>query len=445
MNSSIQVTFLLTLLTNFILFTSLTNAQHTAYYEKLNIQNSATTKEIRKAFKQVAKKLHPDKNKNDPKAEEKFREITDIYEILKDDETRKIYDRYGEEGIKDHREGKQAGGGRGQRRTWQFYQNEGLYDDDDEIHQFENNEFDFVEKGDDIYFVNFYSTMCSHCHTLAPTWRILAKQMLGTVNIAAVNCMDQRYLCQRMSLSGYPSLILYSRGGRQKYQGSRSLEHITEWLMMRLQPSILKVNQMETVKALMRSTAKSTNFLINVCTYGSDCIENEAEQKLAAATNKYLLFYSLDCELMEIDCESYFGFNSGIYARSNQNDETVKIDSKEVLDLHSIVKILLPKILPKLKSLETGPVIKVEGHRLRVAVTTYGMSPEVMKGDANILELRKLENFLEKDNNFEVVHVDCSQNSEFHQECQRFHHFRPGRIQIIFSKHGEYNLYWRGF
>ncbi|XP_015929156.1 dnaJ homolog subfamily B member 9 [Parasteatoda tepidariorum] len=66
----------------------------TNYYDILGVSKSATNREIKKAFRKLAMQYHPDKNK-DPKAEEKFRQIAEAYEVLSDDQKRRDYDRFG--------------------------------------------------------------------------------------------------------------------------------------------------------------------------------------------------------------------------------------------------------------------------------------------------------------------------------------------------------------
>eukprot|EP01027_Heterolobosea_sp_BB2_P020696 GEZU01029563.1.p1 GENE.GEZU01029563.1~~GEZU01029563.1.p1 ORF type:complete len:345 (-),score=117.14 GEZU01029563.1:178-1212(-) len=71
------------------------------YYEVLGVPKDAKEDEIKKAYRKLAMKWHPDKNPNNKEqAEKKFKEISEAYEVLSDEEKRKIYDMYGEEGLK---------------------------------------------------------------------------------------------------------------------------------------------------------------------------------------------------------------------------------------------------------------------------------------------------------------------------------------------------------
>ncbi len=69
-------------------------------YEVLGVGRDADEQEVKKAFRQLARELHPDVNAHDPDAEEKFKEAAEAYEILSDPERRATYDRYGHEGLR---------------------------------------------------------------------------------------------------------------------------------------------------------------------------------------------------------------------------------------------------------------------------------------------------------------------------------------------------------
>src|SRR3984957_2158292 len=66
------------------------------YYEILGVKKSASAEEIRKAFRKLARKYHPDVNPGDKSAEERFKDINGANEVLSDPEKRKKYDKYGE-------------------------------------------------------------------------------------------------------------------------------------------------------------------------------------------------------------------------------------------------------------------------------------------------------------------------------------------------------------
>ncbi|HYM46080.1 MAG TPA: molecular chaperone DnaJ [Solirubrobacteraceae bacterium] len=69
-------------------------------YEVLGVERDASEQQIKKAFRQLARELHPDVNAHDPQAEEKFKEAAEAYEILSDAERRATYDQYGHEGLR---------------------------------------------------------------------------------------------------------------------------------------------------------------------------------------------------------------------------------------------------------------------------------------------------------------------------------------------------------
>ncbi len=69
-------------------------------YQTLGVQRTASPDDIKKAYRQLAVKHHPDRNKGDKSSEEKFKEINHAYEILSDPEKRKLYDQFGEDGVK---------------------------------------------------------------------------------------------------------------------------------------------------------------------------------------------------------------------------------------------------------------------------------------------------------------------------------------------------------
>jgi molecular chaperone DnaJ len=68
------------------------------YYQLLDVSKSADTEEIKKAYRKLALKYHPDRNQGSKEAEERFKEVTEAYEVLRDSEKRAMYDRFGKQG-----------------------------------------------------------------------------------------------------------------------------------------------------------------------------------------------------------------------------------------------------------------------------------------------------------------------------------------------------------
>ena len=79
------------------------------FYDVLGVQKGASEADLKKAYRRLARDLHPDKNKDDPKAAEKFKEVNEAYDVLKDAEKKAAYDQFGHAAF----EGGMGGGGRG--------------------------------------------------------------------------------------------------------------------------------------------------------------------------------------------------------------------------------------------------------------------------------------------------------------------------------------------
>ena len=69
------------------------------YYEVLGVNRTATDQELKSAYRRLARSHHPDTNQNDPQAEEKFKELSEAYSVLSDQEQRQRYDRFGHAGV----------------------------------------------------------------------------------------------------------------------------------------------------------------------------------------------------------------------------------------------------------------------------------------------------------------------------------------------------------
>uniref|UniRef100_G1SG44 DnaJ homolog subfamily C member 10 n=1 Tax=Oryctolagus cuniculus TaxID=9986 RepID=G1SG44_RABIT len=256
------------------------------FYSLLGVSKTASSREIRQAFKKLALKLHPDKNPNNPNAHGDFLKINRAYEVLKDEDLRKKYDKYGEKGLEDNQGG--------QYESWNYYRYDfGIYDDDPEIITLERREFDAAVNSGELWFVNFYSPGCSHCHDLAPTWRDFAKEVDGLLRIGAVNCGDDRMLCRMKGVNSYPSLFIFRSGmAAVKYHGDRSKESLVNFAMQHVRSTVTELTTGNFVNSIQTAFAAGIGWLITFCSLEEDCLTTQTRLRLSGM----LFLNSLDAK-----------------------------------------------------------------------------------------------------------------------------------------------------
>uniref|UniRef100_H2XRR7 DnaJ homolog subfamily B member 9 n=1 Tax=Ciona intestinalis TaxID=7719 RepID=H2XRR7_CIOIN len=121
----------------FLLFSmlcALVTSSQRDYYTILGVGRTATTKEIKSAFRKLALKYHPDKNK-EPDAEAKFRDIAEAYQVLSDKQKRQRYDQYGDDGLNDNMGGSSDGGNFHDHFRSHFNMHDFFKDFDDMFHE----------------------------------------------------------------------------------------------------------------------------------------------------------------------------------------------------------------------------------------------------------------------------------------------------------------------
>uniref|UniRef100_A0A672Z3T1 DnaJ homolog subfamily C member 10 n=1 Tax=Sphaeramia orbicularis TaxID=375764 RepID=A0A672Z3T1_9TELE len=259
-------------------------AESRDYYELLGVSREATTREIRRAFKQLALTMHPDKNPGDLSAHDKFLKVNRAYEVLKDEDLRKKYDKYGEKGLDEQQQG-------GRYESWNYYRYDfGIYDDDLEIITLDSGDFEAAVNSGEIWFINFYFPRCSHCHQLAPTWREFAKEMDGVIRIGAVNCGDNNHLCRRRGINSYPSLFVYRAGQKpEKFNGERTKDDLIRFSMQFITTSVTHLWQGNVFKEVESAFASGIGWLITFCADSGDCLEPRTRQKLAGMLVRILM------------------------------------------------------------------------------------------------------------------------------------------------------------
>ncbi|XP_076450182.1 dnaJ homolog subfamily C member 10-like [Babylonia areolata] len=378
----------------------------TDFYQLLGVEKSASVREIRKAFKKLAISAHPDKNTGDPEAHEKFLRITRAYEVLKDEELRKKYDMYGEEGLsEDNNRGRHY-------ESWQWYQqNFGIYDEDPEIITLSKSDFEMsVDGTDDIWFINFYSPHCSHCHDLAPAWREMARELEGVIRVGAVNCEDDWALCRMQGIHSYPSLVMYPR--REKYNGNRSPSALVKHAMGFISAVFHRLSK-GNFKWKITEDTSGQPWLLTFCGDGGDCLEETTCLKLAAMLDGLVKVGMVDCHKYESLCDQ-LGHHHGIFFFKDAEEVSAKqgmeISSLVAQDIVSTVLHQLPDVTSLDQETFQNLVEGIKGDQVEAWLVHF-----VDSEDFHDVELRKLPTML---GGIKVGRVNCR---ELSAQCRALH------------------------
>ena len=219
------------------------------YYKLLGVSRQANKLEIRRAFKKLALKYHPDKNKDKSKwAKDQFSKISNAYEVLTDDEKRRVYDRHGEEGVQEHeqRQGQQGhgggsyedvfsqffgGGGGGGGRFHHHHQQEeeegpSPFATSDVIHIKMDN-LSRLYRRQEIWFVFYYKK--DEDKQFIELAKNLAENSYGIFKVAAVNCKWDEEICEEFSVRDTPLIMYFPENiGKEEeiYRGPKRWEDI---------------------------------------------------------------------------------------------------------------------------------------------------------------------------------------------------------------------------
>ncbi|XP_074550800.1 dnaJ homolog subfamily C member 10 [Halichoeres trimaculatus] len=410
-------------------------AEDRDFYKLLGVNREATTREIRQAFKKLALTMHPDKNPGDSSAHEKFLQVNRAYEVLKDEDLRKKYDKYGEKGLDEQ----QQQGGRYE--SWNFYRYDfGIYDDDLEIITLDSGDFEAAVNSGEIWFINFYFPRCSHCHTLAPTWREFAKEMDGVIRIGAVNCGDNNHLCRRKGINSYPSLFVYRAGQRpEKFNGERNKNNLISFAMQFITTSVTELWQGNVFSEIESAFSSGLGWLITFCSDSGDCLESRTRQKLAGMLDGLVKVGWMDCTSQEQLCES-FQVTSGataLFPPGSSLDQPESVLWLKTLDSREIYSLAIDH-LPDLELLTSESFKRKLAHHRWLVSFSFG------DGSPASNEYKKLKGSL-RDDHIQVGRVDCISDAELcdslyiHKPCVAV--FKGLGIQDFEIHHGKNVLY----
>lgn len=241
------------------------------YYRILGVPRNAEPAAIKKAFKKLSLKYHPDKNTDNPKeAEQMFMKIANAYDTLSDPEKRKVYDQFGEEGVKQGGQGQQnmhhndmfkqffgqngnfhfnfgsqsdfMGGSHFQQQKPTF---ESLYKNTD-VFELSFSNLNTLFRRTQIWMVNFYHPNCQHCIDMKEEWINVADKLYGIIKVAAVRCDEEEELCEEYNVTSYPTIIYFPENTGQTHQvytGKKAFQNIADFAVSRMQSFVRLVNK----------------------------------------------------------------------------------------------------------------------------------------------------------------------------------------------------------
>ena len=233
------------------------------YYHLLGVKRDASKAEIRRAFKKLSLQYHPDKNKNKKnpeKAKEMFIKIANAYEVLNDDKLRKIYDQYGEEGVKQH----QQGGGQQHGGNFQdifnfffhggmgggFHQNvqegpENNFFENTDVLQLKMDNLSKLLNRRKIWFVYFFKSKDGGFQDTKKKIVDIASQSYGIFNFGAVNCKDDEEICEDYSVYSTPKVIYFPDSGsdEEEYKGPIEFQSIFKYGAKLMQNFVRVINK----------------------------------------------------------------------------------------------------------------------------------------------------------------------------------------------------------
>ncbi|XP_077298577.1 dnaJ homolog subfamily C member 10-like [Arctopsyche grandis] len=367
------------------------------YYTLLGVEKGADSRDIRKAFKKLAVTKHPDKNKNDPEAHDHFVKLAEAYDVLKDPTKRNQYDMYGKKSFEGHSSTKY--------HSYTYYRDQfGIYDDDPLIATLGREDFS-SSFGDTIWFVNFYSPLCSHCHELAPEWRRLSKSLEGVVKIGAVNCEDERDLCWELQIQQYPSLLFYDEKATmfdgKVYTGIREARPMELFIMTHL----AKVIDVPILKGYP-DYKKSPWVIFTMPKFNErDTLSSQHLRLKLAAVLKGIVSVGFTENKDFVETYNAARLFTAIFWKHNENSSEFAFPLNRI-DHNGLADEVLG-LFPSIKRMDQEDFQDIRT-QLRIGADTPWLLCFAMEGDPrNTIMMKKFTGKLDK---FKIAEVDCIKN-----------------------------------
>lgn len=246
------------------------------HYKVLGVPKNADEKQIKKAFKKLSIKYHPDKNKDKSEwAKNEFVKIANAYETLSDPKKRKVYDLGGDEAVKQHEQRESQGGqghggfnfngdfqdvfsqffGGGRGGGHHFHRGGQQHFEEEEerhINHFENTDvlkltissLSKILGRNENWFVLCYKDKDAGLKETVEMWKTLAEKTYGIFKVGSVNCKAEEELCEEFSVRESTSIVFFPEVGDEEelYKGQKTWEKIFQFGASRMQSFVRVVN-----------------------------------------------------------------------------------------------------------------------------------------------------------------------------------------------------------
>jgi thioredoxin-like negative regulator of GroEL len=171
-------------------------------YAIMEVERDAPQAVIRKAYRSLSLKYHPDKHSGNEDMKSMFEAIGRAYEIIGDADKRKVHDSQGGLEFHSSHDVQMA------KMYGMAVDTANFYSEGDIVTNFRYQNF-FSEIGSGVWMVEFYAPWCKPCQELVPQFKGAAVQLEGKAKFGAVNCDDEEQLCQRMNIHSYPTVKFF--------------------------------------------------------------------------------------------------------------------------------------------------------------------------------------------------------------------------------------------
>jgi len=281
-------------------------------YETLELTAaaSASTADIKKAYRKLSIMFHPDKN---PGTEEQamallaFKDISAAYELLSDPQKRAMFDDIGSGEAHEQFHSQEAYEKYGKANQDNFYQGHKHITPLTET-LWERR----VGTGDEVWLVEFYAPWCSACQNLLPTYKAIADDLAddASIEVGAVNCVTQPTICgDWFAISAYPTLIACNdkHGTRQEYHGPKDQASVTTWIRAvakewRWLFATSNIVDIRNETQFRQQVLNSTQFWVIAYMDGVDCSACKTAKTNAMRLSASLRGYP-DVQVGVVDCE----------------------------------------------------------------------------------------------------------------------------------------------